>query len=262
MGSDNSRRVALLLQWMCAFLVFSPPSLCQSVASVAPARNSKPLSFEVASVRPFDLSKQQMGEPVGPDQNGMRLVSDLDFFIELAYGVRGQQIAGLPAWTRGQFYEIRAKTAVPSTPAEVNEMLQSLLQDRFKLVSHLETRTLPVYSLVVGKGGLKVQPVAADVKTSYSSSRVSLRGVLTTTQIADQLTASLHKNVIDSTGLTERYRIDLKWAPDVQIQTGDELPSDASIFTALQEQLGLKLESRKGPVQILVIDHLERPSDN
>lgn len=257
-GNDRVRSALVLLRWAYTALVFCPLSHGQSGAAVYPS----PLAFEVASVKQVDLAKPRMGKSFGPDENGMRLVSNLGFYIELAYGLEGVQIKGLPAWTNGQFYEIAAKTKAPSKPAEVEEMLRSLLQDRFKLVSHFETNTGPIYSLTIGKGGLKINPVSPDDQSSYSAGPMSLRGVLTTSQIADQLTAYLQRTVVDNTGLNQRYRIDLKWIPDVQTQKGDEAPDGVSIFTAIQEQLGMKLQSTKGLVRTLVIDHVERPSVN
>ena len=109
-------------------------------------------------------------------------------------------------------------------------MLRTLLQDRFMLVSHFETRIESVYSLVVNKGGLKVKAVDADVKTSYSSSAVSLHGVMAASDIANQLGDDLRRTVVDNTGLSARYLVDLRWTPSVQVEDG----SDPSIFTALQ----------------------------
>ena len=257
-GNGRVRSALLLLRWAYIPLVLCPLSHGQSGVTVYPS----PLAFEVASVKQVDPAKPRKGKSFGPDENGMRLVSDLGFYIGFAYGLEGLQIKGLPAWTNGQFYEIAAKTQVSSKPAEVEEMLRSLLQDRFKLVSHFETDTGPIYSLTIGKGGLKINPVSPDVQTSYSASPVSLRGVLTTSQIANQLTANLRRTVVDNTGLNQRYRIDLKWIPDEQIENGNEAASGASVFTAVQEQLGMKLQSTKGPVRMLVIDHVERPSGN
>jgi uncharacterized protein (TIGR03435 family) len=253
---------ALLLQWVCVASVFCGRSDGQTVATADPGKNREPLSFEVASIKRFDPAKQKMGATIGPDEHGMRLVSNLSFFIEEAYGIEDLHITGLPAGTNGQFYEIVAKTAVPSKPAEVDEMLKTLLQDRFKLVSHFETKAEPIYSLVVSKGGLKMKAVNADDMTSYSSGPLSLRGTLTTSQIAYQLTADLHRTVVDNTGLNKRYLVDLKWVSDTQIESGNDLPIGASVFTAIQEQLGMKLVPAKGPVRTLVIDHVERPSDN
>jgi uncharacterized protein (TIGR03435 family) len=155
-------------------------------------------------------------------------------------------------------------------------MFQQLLADRFKLTIHWETRELAVYALVVTKNG----PSLHDSKepdgsshTSTSTGQFTGRGIsmvemaLTLTQ---ELSRELGRVVIDKTGISGRYDVTLRWTPDAGtafINSGTEgtaPPPDSgpSIFTAIQEQLGLKLESTKGPVQVLVIDHVEMPSRN
>jgi uncharacterized protein (TIGR03435 family) len=138
-------------------------------------------------------------------------------------------------------------------------MLQTLLADRFKLRMHNETKQLSVYSLVPAKTGPKLQE--ADGLGGVSIGRSLVRGTMTTSVLAKQLTLILSRTVVDDTGLKGTYKIALTWAPDDQAAARTD-DSDPSIFTAIQEQLGLKLQSSKGPVQVFVVDHAEQPSEN
>jgi uncharacterized protein (TIGR03435 family) len=131
-------------------------------------------------------------------------------------------------------------------------MLQTLLAERFKLAMHSETRELPVYALVVGKSGPKIQEVTEGIGT-MTTGRGRLNCRLPIAAFARYLSPTLGRTVLDRTGLTGAFEIKLEWAPD------DE-SSGPSIFAAVQEQLGLKLESAKGPVEILVIEHAEKPA--
>jgi uncharacterized protein (TIGR03435 family) len=155
-------------------------------------------------------------------------------------------------------------------------MFQQLLADRFKLTVHWETRELPVYALVVAKNGPSLHESKesdGSSHTSTSTGQFTARGV-TMVEMAQTLTQELSRElgrvVIDKTGIAGRYDVTLKWTPDTgsgSINSGTEgtmPPPDfgPSIFTAIQEELGLKLESTKGPVQVLAIDHVEMPSEN
>ncbi len=172
-------------------------------------------------------------------------------------------------------------------------MLQTLLEDRYALKVHRETKELPVYALVVAKGGLKVQPsdcVKPDSSGATSppapgqpqpafcgNTRVSRNGqnlVMTGTGITmavlvRTLSNVTKRTVIDSSGYTQAFNATLEWAPDEGASIpgadgsgGEAEPTGASVFTSLQEQLGLRLESTKGPVEVLVIDHVEKPTPN
>ena len=170
-------------------------------------------------------------------------------------------------------------------------MLQALLADRFKLTVHRETRELPVYSLVIGKNGPILQETKPDpsappapgpaasrggssIRISKMSSGPATMTALHTSasDLADSLSVQLGRTVLDKTGLTSRYDFTLKWTADdaqLPLPSGSAPPpslttdpSGPTLFTAVQEQLGLKLEPGKGPVEVVVIDHVERPSGN
>jgi len=181
---------------------------------------------------------------------------------------------GLPAWADKDEFDIDAKAddyttaAMEKLPAREQgsmgrEMLQSLLADRFKLRVHYESKVQPVYELVLAKGGFKLKPLPADQKPGVMSGgpgKMIIHGMpiaafahfLSQTNLAGRF-------VVDKTGLTGNYDIDLKWTPDDQQGTPDAGPT---LFTALEEQLGLKLVPAKGPVDTLVVDHVERPTEN
>jgi uncharacterized protein (TIGR03435 family) len=180
---------------------------------------------------------------------------------------------GLPAWADKDRFDVEAKADDTTTTAmqrlsredeqekEQRLMLQSLLADRFGLRIHYESKVQPVYELVAAKGGPKMKPLPADQKPGWGKFG---RGEITLRErpiamLAYCLTQLAGRKVVDKTGLMGNYDIDLKWAPDDQQISLDTGPT---LFTALQEQLGLKLEPAKAPVEVLVIDHIEKPSPN
>jgi uncharacterized protein (TIGR03435 family) len=212
--------------------------------------------------------------------------------IQSAYGLFNRdRIVAAPSWVDTERYDVAAKIE-PSViddlqklnPSQIsaarNQMLQALLADRLMLALHRETRELTVYSLVVAKNGPKIQeskPIDAVLGGSngrggrgglgpgMSARSGSIKGrSVTLRSFADFLAAQLGRPVLDKTGLTGLYDLDLQWTPDdneLQSPPGSA-PNGPAIFTAIQEQLGLKLEAGKGPVEIIVIDHIERPSGN
>ena len=232
-------------------------------------------SFEVASVKPSvprtaHFSLLELGGRFTTTNTTLKML------IGFAYDVRDYQIAGGPNWLDSAKYNVEAKPDVPR-PAEHNAarmrlMAQSLLAERFKLAIHRETKELPVYDLVVAKGGPKLKKAANTAEASGRRGRGLLTGVAADMPLlVNQLSQQLGRSVIDKTGLTGKYDFKLEWTPDpgeLRFPAGgpDAPPppdlSGPSIFTAVQEQLGLKLESVKGPVEILVIDHAEKPDAN
>jgi uncharacterized protein (TIGR03435 family) len=222
--------------------------------------------------------------------------------IMVAYGLEDFQISGGSSWIRSDRYDISAKSAGNPVGKDVaGPMLQALLQDRFKLTFHQEMKELPIYNLTVAKSGAKLQrskegscisislnappsaPLGANqvpcgfrgFEPSGLDRKLKVFGT-SMTELADALSkGELRRTVIDKTGLLGNFDILLHWTIElpVQVPTADDagrvaaptVPAETagpSIVTAIQEQLGLKLESGKGPVKVLVIDHVERPSEN
>ena len=212
-------------------------------------------SFEVATIKPNDPVKNPGGGAGWSNsKSGLKAFGSLHALIKQAYGVEDTQISGGPNWLTHDMFEINAKPSAPASADELRLMLQTLLSERFKLTLHRETRQLPVYSLVLTKSGSKLQPADGDVR-GVSSGPALLRGTMDTAAIARNLTSTLGRTVIDNTGLKGSYKFAMTWAADDQ-------SAGPSLFTVIQEQLGLKLESTKGPVEVLVIDHAEPPSEN
>jgi uncharacterized protein (TIGR03435 family) len=162
-----------------------------------------------------------------------------------------------PDWLSSQKFDIVAKAAAAGDDDQLMPMLQTLLAERFKLAIHRETKERAVYALVTGKNGPSLHEVEAGPEHS-SGGRGSLSGQkMSMSQLADALSQRVDLPVLNTTGIEGVFDIELKWAPDEDNVNGP------SIFTAVQEQLGLKLEQRKGPMEIIVVDHAERvPTEN
>lgn len=184
--------------------------------------------------------------------------------IRRALGVELGQITGAPDWMNADRYDVNAKMATSRdiSEEELQPLLQRLLADRFALNFHRETRFVPVYSLVVSREGSKLTMHAGDsvpsLKTEFAPDKATmLAGNTTMSAFSKALSRLPGRPVIDNTELKGGFDFKLEWSPD---QTnGSALPS---LFTAVQEQLGLKLEAVKGPVEVIVIDHAEPPSSN
>jgi uncharacterized protein (TIGR03435 family) len=190
-----------------------------------------------------------------------------------AFGIRDFQISGGPSWLDSDRFDIVAKPENRSTPAQVPQMVQSLLVDRFKLKFHRETKEMPVFALVVGKNGPKMKPTrpeddAARPNRGFQGGRGELTALgADMAALTTRLSAIVGRPVIDRTALTGKFDFKLQWTPEnpVQMKSPDEPVPDnehgPSIFAAVQ-QLGLRLENQKGPVEIIVIDSVEKPTAN
>lgn len=232
--------------------------------------------FEVASIKPSNSEdRRPRGNFPNPGQFSQANIT-VRKLIQMAYSIKDFQISGGPGWIGSDFYDINAKPSAPATQEQLAAMIQSMLAERFQLVIRRETKEMPVYALVVSKGGRKLKE--AD-EAAPKIIRIR-RGLLTAPQAdmslrAAQLSNFLGRAVIDKTGLTGRYDLKLEWVPDeyqVAMFSGMGVPEGfgappadwhgPSLFTALEEQLGLKLESQKGPVEMFAIERVERPSAN
>lgn len=252
-------------------------SCCVANGQTAEARPA----FEVASIKPSDPT-----QTVAIRRSGYRLSTSntsLQMLLTWAYDVYGDRLYGKPSWLDAVHYDVVANAprdgpefeSVPGQPGPLQQMMQTLLEDRFKLVIHRETRDLPIYALVVAKGGPKVHPVPSSDAIGQNPFRMPGRGRLigskvSTEMLAKVLSGQVSYSVQDRTELQGVFDFTLEWEPETQstgIDDGSTQPAGIragpSLFTALQEQLGLKLEPRKGPAEVLVIDHIERtPTEN
>lgn len=245
-------------------------------------------TFEVVSVKPDPPG--QTGWMIGSTPDGYRAFgATMWMLVREAYGVfEDGRISGAPSWFMSDKFSIEAKVAEQDEAAfkkldynQRREMLQSILADRFKLSVHWEAREMPIYALRVAKNGPKLHESAPDPDApgrakgmgglvKRGSPHLIVEGG-TLSALALNLSRATGRTVIDKTGLTGRYDYHLDWTRETSLNplpgaAGFSTPppdSDApSIFTAVQEQLGLKLDSQKGPVEVLVVDHAEKPSRN
>ena len=243
------------------------------VALSSAAALSAQLSFEVASIRPSTSLTQ--GGTMGP-KPGRFFATNVPAtaFITFGHNIKSYQLIGAPDWARTDRYNLDATTGPNVAADQLREMMRSLLEERFKLRVHLETRQLDGYALVRisnDRLGPSIQastlncrdPKAVRPQGGRFSCGMTfgpgsfIAGDITTAVLADLLTGNAGgRVVVDKTGMSGGFDVELKWAPDLQ-------PSDLpSIFTAVQEQLGLKLVSEKVPAEVVVIDHIERPTEN
>ena len=223
--------------------------------------------FEVASVKltPPDQWNEASGGKTGQGKLTMHNRT-LKRYIMGAYGVGPNQISGGPPWLDTERFDIAAKAEQGIDDDDVfMAMLQTLLADRFKLALHRENKPIDVYVLVVSKSGPKLER-AEDGASSTNSGHGSIDAhVITMRRFAEVLSRQMDFPVVDQTGLQGVFNLKLQWSPEgdrpvnpQQLSAVDEKPS---VFIAIQ-QLGLRLQARKTPIEVLVIDHVEMPSAN
>jgi uncharacterized protein (TIGR03435 family) len=220
-------------------------------------------SFEVATIKP---AIPDAGGSSGEDgrQGTLRVYNvTLRRCIRYAYAIPEDQIIGGPKWIDESRYNILAKADHPAGEPELLTMLQPLLADRFRLAFHYESRELPGYALTAVKGGVRAPAADPNRRIGANGGRGFIDAVASPlSELTIRLSALLGRPVVDMTGDVRKFDLHLKWAPDDPAAGANSAtPDRPSLFTALQE-LGLKLESRRVPVDVLVVDHAEPPSDN
>lgn len=288
------KSVGVLLVFLVLFATQSFGENQQSSTSGGPeyaVASIRPSKFEGSSVIKWDFT---------PDGLSAKNVT-LEMLIQMAYGVEDYQVSGTSKLLHSQTYDVQAKVddsiadklrrlTYRERSIKEQPLLQRLLVARFNLALHRETKELPVYALIISRRGPKIENAKPGdtypngVKDIYGSGHENImrmgRGMIIGQAVpiasfARVLTSRVHRPVVDRTGLKGDYDIKLQWTPaEMQYSSpsdADEGGSNASspayqsgpsIFTAIQEQLGLKLDSQRAPVEILVIDHVERPSEN
>jgi uncharacterized protein (TIGR03435 family) len=235
--------------------------------------------FEVATIKPSKPDAQGKGFTLSPGAREIitrnTTVSDL---ITFAYQIHTRQITGGPAWFDTDHYDVTGKPDVDGMPntKQYRAMLQKLLADRFKLSIHHDKKELTVYTLAVGKTGSKLtkavgNPSGLPGLFFRGLGRLAVTNATMQDFVELMQGSVMDRPVVDQTGLTGRWDFQLNWTPDdtqfggrggqtpPQADTA-EVPPD--LFTAIQQQLGLKMESAKAPVDVLVIDKVEKPSEN
>jgi uncharacterized protein (TIGR03435 family) len=207
--------------------------------------------------------KRASGEPGGFHITPGRFVArgvTARFLVAIAYGLQPYQIIGGPAWIDSERFDVEARLDDEADMGQEGSMIKALLADRFRFLMHKDTSNASIYALVVGVNGSKIKSSADQSKVgSMNFGSASLVGTGVPLELFASLVGSrLGRTVIDRTNLVGRYDIDLNWTSE---REAPDVPGP-SIFTAIQEQLGLKLQSAKGPSGFLVIDRMERPSEN
>jgi uncharacterized protein (TIGR03435 family) len=268
-------------------LLHATPTWAQAVAET-----SKELpTFEVATVKPSISGGMMVMTKFTPDGIQIRN-APLILIIRQATGLlnsNDDEVIGAPSWVKTEKYDIDAKVSESDVPKldkltriERNEMMRSVLVDRFSFAAHRDIRELPVFELIVAKGGPKLkEAVRGDTypnglkddqgQSSPGTMRVGFGSVdcqaVPMEALLEILTGLSGRTVVDKTGLVGKYDVKLRWKPEdsrPQADAGGGAADepDVDFFTAVQEQLGLKLVPAKGPVNALVVDHIEKPSEN
>lgn len=232
-------------------------------------------SFEVATIKPVDPG-QRAAVFIRMEGTNRFVAKNYTVkrMIGWAYNLAPRAISGGPGWVEGDHFEIAAVTPGEVRPTMVEQMgmLRGLLADRFELTFHRETKVMPVYALTVAKGGALLKESAGEgaaplLNTVYPDHVGLPARHATMGEFASMLQrAVLDRPVLDQTGLAGRYDFDLEWTPD-DSQFGGELPMPAEavwpgLFAAVQQTMGLRLQATNGPVEVLVIDRVQRPSAN
>jgi uncharacterized protein (TIGR03435 family) len=251
-------------------------TVCVLIAIALSAQSEKKkLTFEVVSIK---LNKS--GDPpliqMMPGGRFTASSASLKWLIAAAYDpnpspLSNLDVAGLPGWANRDGYDVQAKSAdgFNTSREQMQEMLQSMLEDRFKLKIRRQPKEIQIYALVAEKGGVKMKLSEATPpgKISFRLGRLSA-SAQTTSALALVLSGVAGRKVADKTGLSGFYDWDLKWTPDqgvngAALPPGTEFdPTGPALFTALQEQLGLRLVSDTGQVDSFIVESVERPSEN
>jgi uncharacterized protein (TIGR03435 family) len=285
--------------WMALAL---PSSLGQTRATTTPATSlfaTAPyvptMTFDVASVRETGADKNggiTVFVQFAPNTTHLRMSLSIDFLLSIAYGLDSYQLVGLPKWQNPTVFTIEAKgdseadAKMAALPAEEQKMeqqhmLQALLEDRFKLKTHWEMKEGDTYNLVVAKGGPKLGaegsalPSADELKTfgdrpvpvlhqvGYGGNPAWIAHGCSIDQWAKLLTSMFGRPVVDKTGLKGKYDFVLRYkGRSDQDRSSDDVDPTPPLDRALQNELGLKIEPAKGPTKLLIIDHIEHPSNN
>lgn len=226
------------------------------VAVCAFGQAQGPVSFEAASIKP---TRESAGSSTWNTRPGsiVLLGHTLKHLIVIAYGTKDYRVSGGPKWLDADRFDVNAKAAGAVGDPQLLAMLQTLLADRFHLVIHHEEKVESSYALVAAKTGLKIHPVENGISSmSAGKGRISAHGI-TMAKLAATLSSLLWDPVSDLTGAQGLFDIQLEWSTE-----GDAADAISALSATIQDQLGLRLELRKAPVDFVVIDGAEKPTEN
>jgi uncharacterized protein (TIGR03435 family) len=236
------------------------PLLLICVAGVAASQTPE---FEAASAKPNHCGTSPAGMRLSGSQLTIANVP-LQRIAGAAFSIGEDRIDSLltgPDWMLTECYDITAKLPPGAAMAQLPPMLQALLKARFGMTFHRETREVPAYALIMAKSGLKAQPAKPEGRTGFrirpghiESESATMAG------LTDKLSRLADRPVVDKTSLTGKYEFRFDWAPDPTLSDAN---SNASLYTAIQEQLGLRLEAQKEPMEVIVLDQISKlPTGN
>jgi uncharacterized protein (TIGR03435 family) len=241
-------------------------------------RGTEPPKYEVASIKPDTDNDFRYAFRIERDGTLHAAGITLKRLMMTAYSAQGFRFFGGPGWVAARRWDVQAKPSRAATDDQIRPMLRALLGDRFQLHVHSETRNMPVYELVVDRNGSKV-PTVKDANAKpivrVAAGSIELTNNTSAT-FASQLSYALAQPVIDKTGLSGNFDFAIRWTPEpgedggpttagLPPETPATTPSTQdgpSIFTAILEQLGLRLKSARGPVEVVVIDDVQMPTAN
>lgn len=251
-----------------ALLILAFPLLHAQELPPEMARDAKP-AFEVSTIKPAAPS-QGFNFIVSP--GGLVTIANGSLFdlIKLVYDLHPAQITGGPGWIQDEKFDISAKPDIAGRPSlpQLKAMMKTLFADRFHLAFHLDKKEMTAYVITEAKSGGKLEKDNSDPNGlpnfSGNGGQQGMRVTNSTiAEFAGVLQGSLDRPVVDQTGFgTQRYKFVLKWTPDSASVGADNPDAPPDIYTAFQQQLGLKLESTKASVSTMVIDHVEKPGQN
>ena len=238
-------------------------------AAISVAAQAQQPSFAVATIRPSSGSIQFEHDGKTETSPGTLRMRDVTVHtcIKWAYGVQDSQISG-PAWLDSDHFDITAKADAPATDEQMKQMLQTLLADRFKLNFHHQNKELKAFVLTVAKSGLKLTPAASPEGMPFrqNSANGTVAKSMSIREFGDFISGPLQMPVVDETGLTGKYDFAIDFTPYLPAPSknmdGTKPDTTSILMAALQDELGLKLEARKTQVDVVVIDHVEKPSAN
>lgn len=260
-------------------LVRATPDTAWAIPALpAPMAADAKAVFEVATIKPSNPERQGGKLFTVKGRQVLTINTTVNDLVTMAYGLHVRQLTGGPSWMESEKYDVTGQPEAQGIPnqAQLAEMIKGLLADRFKLAFHRETRELPAYAIVVGTSGHKLTKNDSNPNglPSLLFRGLGVLPVMNAT-IGDfagvMQMAVLDRPVVDKTGLQGRYDFTIRWTPDesqfaglgVRVPPPSNDPNaPPGLFTAMQEQLGLRLESTRAPVEVLVVDRVEKPSEN
>ena len=273
---QSLRRRFVLQGWLLVVAVLVMFSRISASQTAPPMAADADPSYEVATIKPSQPDERRMVQV-----QGVRLFTASTSLVDLmmfAYGVHSLQVTGGPEWMKTEKFDVLIQPNMPGRPstAQMRSIVRKLLADRFKLTFHPAQKELPVYGIVAAKGGPKLTPAAADSIATNTAAIGFSEGAMTVMNATMAEFASLMQRyvgldrpIVDHTGIGGKHDFKLSWTPDPSQFNGsppwpatNDANSPPGLYSAIQEQLGLKVQPMKEPTDVLVIDGVEKPSEN